>query len=137
MRIVIFAFILLLNVNLSAQYKVTKSKLTGWTILTAAGFIDGMVEGFDFDNRTAFERKYNVNPKGYFGSKQHQKKCGWKPFCDFYHDADDFRKFGYISGGVVLTLGEKQKIEYLLIDLGIGLILSAGAKRAGLHYIRN
>lgn len=137
MKKTILIFCFCIPVLVQAQYKVSKTKVTGWTILAAAGFVDGVVEGFDFDGRTAFERKYNADPYGYFGRYQHKKKCGWKPFCDFYHDADDFRKLGYISGGVLITLGEKQNWKHLLIDLGVGLLVSSGAKRIGLHYIRN
>ena len=138
-RILIFFFCI--PVLVQAQYKVTKTKIIGWTVLASAGFIDGMVEGYEFDGRTSFERKFGADPNGFWGSQSWRNKDNWyaKQFgvFDFYHVADDFRKLGYISGGVLITLGEKQNWKHLLIDVGVGLLVSSGAKRSGLHYIRN
>jgi hypothetical protein len=127
--------------HLQAQYKVPKSKVIGWSVLAVTGFIDGAVEGYEFDGRTSFERKYGADPSGFWGSSSWENKDNWyaKNFgvFDYYHVSDDLRKIGYITGGVIITLGEKQKIEHLLLDVGIGLLVSAGTKRAGLHWIRN
>lgn len=68
------SLILLLLCSLSAQaqqYRITRAKIAGWGVLAVAGAADGMVEGYEFDQRKSFERKYNVKKTGYFGSKSY------------------------------------------------------------------
>jgi len=141
MKKTILIFCFCVPALIQAQYKVSKTKIIGWTVLASAGFVDGMVEGYEFDGRTSFERKFGADPNGFWGSQSWRNKDNWYAqnfgVWDFYHVADDYRKIGYISGGVLITLGEKQKPGHLLLDVAIGLVVSAGAKRIGLNYIRN
>ena len=103
-------------------YQVNNLKLAGWSAMAVAGMVDGIVCGYEFDGRKSFERKYNVSKLGYFGSEswllayknsdvqQGQKNAITKVFGsqDFYHHADDFRKLGYISGGITLGVSGTQ-----------------------------
>lgn len=152
-------FFLLLSVGLSAQsfqigtYKITRAKVAGWGLCTAAGFLDGTLEGYHIDNRTSFERKYNVLKTGYFGSQSwrnvyiqgnpdngfkspvHQWLGAW----DFYHHADDLRKVGYIGGGVIIGIGGAKtngKLWHYLADFAISFTLSAASKSVGYYWIR-
>jgi len=138
----IITLITLLTPSISAQkYKITKNKVIGWSILATAGFVDGVVEGYEFDGRTSFERKFGADPNGFWGSQSWRNKDNWYArnfgVWDFYHVADDYRKLGYITGGVVITLGEKQKPEHILIDLAASFLISGAAKRVGMNWIRN
>jgi len=56
-------FFVLLNVcSVSAQYRITLDKIAGWSTSAIGGAIDGVVEGYEFDGRQSFERKYGVLP---------------------------------------------------------------------------
>lgn len=137
-----------------AQYRITKAKIVGWSICAVGGASDGMVEGYTFDGRKSFERKYGVDPHGYFGSESwrmvyragepangfksqfHQTVGAW----DFYHHADDLRKVGYIGGGVVVGIGGAKtntKWWHYGIDFAVSFAVSATTKAAAMHWIRN
>lgn len=135
-------------------YQVNNLKLAGWAGLAFVGAVDGIVCGYEFDGRKSFERKYNVSKLGYFGSEswllayknsdvqQGQKNAITKVFGaqDFYHHADDFRKLGYISGGITLGVSGTQtntKKWHYLTDFLIGFAVSGTAKAAGMYFIRN
>ena len=123
---------------LSAQYKpFTKNKIIGYSILSVAGAIDGMVEGYEFDGRRSFERKYGVNTVGFWGSKSWTQKKVLGQTWDFYHIGDDIRKAGYISGGIVIGIGKKQKFRHYVFDFLISFAISGASKRLGLLWIRN
>jgi hypothetical protein len=127
------------------SYTVTNAKLAGFAITTFAGLIDGILVGYEFDGRTSFERKYSVSPTGYFGSKSWQMVDNRKIYRftgapDFYHTADDVRKFGYISGGIVVGLSGyqvNQKWWHYALDFAASFSLSAASKAAGLYWVRN
>lgn len=150
------SLILLLLCSLSAQsqYRITRAKLAGWGMLAVAGAADGMVEGYEFDQRKSFERKYNVNKTGYFGSQSWKSaykdgnvdngfKSGFvRTFGaqDFYHHADDLRKIGYMSGGIVVGIGGNKinsKKWYYIIDFAAGFAISAATKSASMRWIRS
>ena len=107
-------------------------------ILVIASFLDGAVEGFGFDGRKYFEDWYNVDPFGYWGSKSwmrsetnpniYNKING---VFDFYHNADDVRKYGYLSGAFLFALSYP---HWLYIVAGI--IISILFKRLGMYLIR-
>lgn len=127
------------------SYRITNTKLAGWVVLSFAGAIDGVVEGYEFDGRTSFERKYGANPNGYFGSrsweKAHTKETLYTKYFgawDFYHHADDARKIGYITGGVIVGLsGANEKWWHYSVDLGLSFIISGTCKAAGMYWVRN
>lgn len=55
------------------QYKITNTKLIGWSVCIWAGLVDGVLEGYGFDGRRSFERKFGADPDGYFGSRSWAK----------------------------------------------------------------
>jgi len=127
-------------------YRITNTKLAGWAVLSFAGAIDGIVEGYEFDGRTSIERKYGVSPTSYAGSRSwenahtdgnlYTKYFGaW----DFYHNADDARKIGYISGGVLIGIGSRVNIKWwhYAVDVAASFAVSGVAKSAGMFWIRN
>ena len=107
-------------------------------ILIIASLLDGAVEGFDFDGRKYFENWYNVDPFDYWGSKSwmrsetnpniYNKLNG---VFDFYHNADDIRKYGYLSSAFLFALSCP---HWLYIVAGI--IVSILFKRLGMYLIR-
>lgn len=133
-------------------YRITKTKLIGWTVLGFTGFMDGAVEGYEFDDRKFFELKYGADPYGFWGSQSWRKiyvngdpaqgcktvlGCSLGSF-DFYHVSDDLRKLGYIAGGMTIALGAKdQKVMHTLLDFAIGFGVSAVTKNLGMSYIRS
>ena len=154
MRTAALILLLLCAISAQAQYRITRAKLAGWGMVAVAGAADGTVEGFEFDGRTSFERKYQSNPYGFFGSKSWQSiyndgkpEHGFKhPILkytgafDFYHTMDDIRKFGYISGGVVIGIGGNKinsKKWYYIIDFAAGFAISAATKSASMRWIRS
>lgn len=150
---------LLICSNLTAQiqvgtYKITRAKIVGWSVCAVAGAADGAVEGFEFDGRKSFERKYGVDKFGYFGSQSWRRvyvvgepRNGFKSrfadqigAFDFYHHADDVRKFGYITGGVVVGIGGAKKNTkwwHYAIDFGVSFGISAATKSAAMYWIRH
>jgi hypothetical protein len=119
-------------------------KWTGFALLAAASFTDGTLEGYTFDNRRSFERKYGADPYGFWGSQSWQADHTWwaKQFGvpDFYHLADDFRTYGRLSSGVCIGIGGLKSgntWKRWAIDLGASLIISSGFKRAGMMWVRS
>jgi hypothetical protein len=147
-------FFALLNVcSLSAQYRITRGKVAGWSAAAISGAIDGIVEGYEFSGRKPFEEKFNVSPTGYFGSqswrrayKNNDPEQGYKNLYsrtfganDFYHHADDARKIGYIGSGVIIGISGSRvntKWWHYAVDFGIGLAVSGAGKAAGMAWVR-
>ena len=138
----------------STAYKITWGKAAGWLTLAVAGFVDGAVEGYEFDGRQAFVRKWNADPNGFWGPdswrlayRNGNPDDGYRNLFtrfygspDFYHVGDDVRKAGYIGGAVTLGIsGAKQnrKWWHYALDIGIGLAVSSVTKRAGMAWVRN
>ncbi len=149
MRLILF-ILLLANLATSQQqrYKITNQKIIGWSILAIGGAADGITEATQFD-RHVFEVKFDVDSKGFWGSESYLRAYkggdpdnGYKSWYaknfgawDAYHLGDDIRKLGYISGGLVITLGSKQRKIHYLYDFLIGFAISAATKRAAMWWI--
>ena len=155
MKYILLILLFVLPLQISAQklkcsfsvpkYKIGKQKKIGLAIIAFAGLVDGMGAGYEFDSRKSFERKYGVDPNGFWGSKSWKKRYKnpniWNRHFgvfDFYHLADDVRKVGYLSGGIMITLGgKKQKWYYYFCDFALAFAVSSATKRIGMHWIRN
>jgi len=141
------------NLHLKEKYKVTTGKAIGWATIAVAGFADGALEGYQFDGRKSFERKWNADPNGFWGSQSWRmiynegnpelgvksKLHKWVGAMDFYHVADDIRKVGYIGGGISLGIGgakATQNWKHWLLDIAITSVISSGAKSAGMKWVR-
>lgn len=128
-------------------YKITKGKVAGWTTLAIASFVDGAVEGYEFGGRMAFmpERKnWTSNPYSFWGNRSWEKSPSAfeKQFgiVDAYHVGDDIRKVGYVSAGITLGISgckNNKNWKHWALDIGISLITSSLAKRAGLAWIKS
>lgn len=110
-------------------------------LVVLAGLIDGITEGFEFDNRKSFERKYKVSPTSFFGSKswtnKSERKHAWSTIFgvfDFYHVGDDLRK-GFLIAGVMLAVMLELNIDHFLLFIIIFFIHGA-FKKAGMWWIR-
>lgn len=129
-------------------------KLIGYVGVTFGGLKDGLVEGYEFDNRKSWERKRGVSPYSQRGSESWRsvyingdpnlgyksKFHKWMGAWDWYHRNDDYRKIGYYSGGITLGIGGayvNKKWWHYAIDFGLGFTLSATAKNIGMQFIRN
>ena len=138
------------------NYEWNTKKTVGLGILILASLADGIVEGYEFDGRMSLERKFGVDPYGPFGHLSWTNAyidgnpaLGYKNLWtktmgawDFYHWMDDLRKFGYISGGIFITLGAKKgKFKDVwkshLIDFAVYSIASSVSKSAGMRWVRN
>ena len=122
-------------------------------MVAVAGAADGMVEGYEFDRRKSFERKYGASKTGYFGSQSWKRSYkgnnpdnGFKSDFvrivgaqDFYHHADDLRKVGYLSGGVVIGTQHRKNTKkwHTVADFAIGFAVSSLTKSAAMWWIRN
>ena len=130
---------------------ITGNDWVGFGILAFASFTDGVVEGYEFDSRRSFERKWDVDPEGFFGSQSWRRaykngnpEDGYKSFYtkhfgawDFYHVGDDLRKIGYITGsGFTFSTAIKRKKGYIWRILAVAGITSA-FKAAGMAWVRN
>lgn len=130
------------------------TKLAGWGMSAVAGFIDGTVEGYEFDGRHSFERKWGKSKSGFWGSeswrlayKDGNPESGFKNnytrymgAMDFYHIGDDLRKYGYIGGGVCIGIGGHKvnsKWWHYALDYAIGFAISGIAKSEGMKWVRN
>lgn len=79
--IIFLGLILLVAFNwaLSQEYQWSKEKWCSLGVTAAAGFVDGTVNGFEFDGRKSFERKWNVRPISFFGSRSWETvDTGWE-----------------------------------------------------------
>ena len=146
----------ILTFNIYSQnYKpFTKQKCISYSIIALGGTIDGLVEGYEFDNRKSFERKFNVKSDGFWGSESWRKiyingnpELGtksklhnWVGAFDFYHIGDDTRKASYIVGGIGLGISGKKvntKKWHYVADYAIGFAISGLFKSISMHWIRN
>lgn len=131
-------------------YKWNKQKTIGFSVLIIASIADGLVEGWEFGGRRAWEIKFGVAPRSFWGRNsylrafknfdpaQGPKNIYTKMFgaWDFYHLADDIRKFGYIGGGIMITIGAKgQKWQHILLDAVIYSIGTTLAKSGSMMYV--
>lgn len=127
------------------HYNFGKDKWAAMLVVCGAGFVDGMVEGYEFDGRKSFERKWGVDSYGFFGSQSWDSEwTAWERAkmsqTDFYHVADDVRKWGYQAGGFMLGRAaarhNKRRVhdwfDVLLVGVASGLW-----KSAGMYYVRH
>lgn len=139
----------------TGRYEIANpSKFIGWGVLAIAGAVDGMVEGYEFDGRKSFERKFEVSPNSFWGSQSWRRayvggdpQNGYKSkkaqifgANDFYHVADDVRKLGYITGGITVAIGGKQtnsKWWHYAADFAIGFAISGLAKQQAMEWVRH
>ena len=121
-------------------------------MVAVAGAADGMVEGYSIQYRKSFERKFGVSKTGYFGSQSWKRAYkdgvqsnGFKSDFvrvmgaqDFYHHADDLRKVGYLSGGVVIGLKAQRNTKkwHTVADFAICFAVSSLTKSAAMWWIR-
>lgn len=110
-------------------------------LVIVASVADGMVEGFEFDGRKSFERKFkDINPRGFWGSLSHQNTSGWyarlNGVFDFYHVADDLRKYGYLAPFIILYYVEHGFNWPSVGYLGAFIAVSILAKRMAMAWIR-
>jgi hypothetical protein len=122
-----------------AWYRISKQKLWGWGIVAAAGFVDGVTEGYEFDGRKSFERKFGVSPTSYAGSRSWEAQHYRNFKTDFYHNADDARKIGYIGGSICIGIGGAKvntRWWHHAVDFGLGLLISGFAKSRGMNWVR-
>ncbi len=121
--------------------------IAAFLLATTAAAADGMLEGYLFDGRESFERKYGVDKFSFWGSKSYARpKTGLEKvvgMLDFYHVADDLRKYGYIIAGELF--GVWGVLEYIKFDdvnsiifagLAAGILLWAG-KFFAMKWIRS
>jgi len=112
-----------------------------------AAAMDGVLEGYGFDGRKSFERKWGIGPTTFFGSLSHLRKWGrWYRLTggvsDFYHWADDARAYGYRIAGFALGCYVIRLLiashNWLFISaLLVGwLVVGSLAKRAGMWWVR-
>lgn len=127
------------------HYQFGGDKWAAMMITCGAGFVDGVVEGYEFGGRKAFENKWGVKPYSFFGSMSWDSEWStWERAKmsqkDFYHVADDVRKWGYISGGYLLGKAgqrhNRRKIHDVFDVLLVG-IASGLWKSAGMYYVRH
>jgi len=153
MRTAALVLLLVCSLSAQAQHRITRAKIAGWGMVAVAGAADGAVNGYEFDGRKSFERKFNVSKTGYFGSQSWKRAYkgnnpdnGFKSDFvrivgaqDFYHHADDLRKIGYLSGGVVLGLNAHRNTNkwHTVADFAIGFAVSSLTKSAAMWWIRN
>ena len=111
--------------------------IAGIIIIVLASFIDGAVEGFEFDGRSFFEKHFGSDPFGFWGSMS-WKRAETNPnlynklfgVFDFYHVCDDLRKYGYIAGAFIVGFWGGW------LPLLIAVIGSVGSKKLGMFLIR-
>lgn len=140
--------------TVASTYKITRTKIAAWSLCAVGGIADGLLEGYLHDGRTSFERKWNANKTGFFGSESWRMVYklgdpekgfktplhGWAGALDFYHIADDTRKIGYVTGGIILGIGGAKtntKWWHYAVDFGVSFAASAISKSAAYYYIRN
>lgn len=127
------------------HYQFGKDKWKAMLVICGAGFVDGVVERWEFGGRRAFERKWNVEPYSFFGSKSYDSN--WTAIerfkrsqTDFYHVADDTRKWGYIAGGYLLGKAGRKHNRRWVHDVFDILIVGAASgiwKSAGMYYVQH
>lgn len=125
------------------HYRFTKKKWAGLLIGCAGGFVDGFVEGYEFDGRTHFEQVYGVDPYSFFGSLSWDSEWTWLERAkysqtDFYHTADDARKWLYLEAG--WQMGRASYVNkrrfHNWVDRGILIIGSGLWKSFGMQVAR-
>lgn len=152
--VAVFIWACILSASCQSHYQFKGPKIGGIVLMAIAAAADGAVEGYDFDNRTSFERKFNWGPYSFGGSlswtnvyNNHQVDQGfksalhkWYGAFDFYHVADDVRAVGYKAGGGMFFIGsykQNTRRRHWLLDVVIVSVVTSGAKSLGMKWIRS
>lgn len=143
-----------LNLPQKQKYKLGWRKPVGWIMLGSVAFINGAGQAYSWGDRKDFEKKWNKDPYGFWGSQSWRMVYvngdpaqGYKHWIykhtgaiDFYHVADDISKYGYMTAGTIIGIdfySEEKVLWHWLLDLGISLTVAAFGKRAGMNWIHN
>lgn len=135
-------------------YKITKLKLAGLGLVALGGAANGMLQGYEFDGRASFERKWGKSQTGFWGSLSWTKRYRdgnpayglahpayvVLPVADFYHVTQVVHHHSLVTGGVLVGIGggfSRQKWWHYLIDIGLSAAVNSTAQAAGLWWIRN
>lgn len=135
-------------------YKLTKKKAGGLALLAVGAFADGVLQGYEFDGRTSFERKWGASPTGFWGSRSWAKRYRngdpaqglshpvyqHLPVFDFYHVGKFVANYATVSGGLLLGVGGQLKnksVWHWLLDGALAWGTCSAARQVGLWWIRN
>jgi len=119
---------------------INKGKLIGLGVAIIGALADGIVEGYEFDGRSSFERKWGVDRYGFWGSRSWQGRKFMGQTWDAYHMFDDIRKVGYIGGGIVIGIGggkSNKKVIHFVFDGLIVAGVTGMAKYGAMHWVRH
>lgn len=135
------------------RYHFGSEKQLGLALVVLGSAADGLVEGYEFDARKSFERKWGVSPSSFWGSQSWRKvyRSGtpelgfksplhkWYGAVDFYHVADDVRFLGYASGGIFYGKGmvKNTKKRHYLLDVVIIAVAASASKSLAMRWVRN
>lgn len=138
--------------NSIKTYKLNKYKAVGFCMMVTSGVLNGIRQGYEFDGRTSFERKYHFDPYGYFGSLSWTRRYvngivndGVKPLYkyfpvpDLYHTLEIMSHTGFTTGGIVIGIGSrtnKKPIHYLM-DFGLAMAVNMVSIQIGYYYVRH
>lgn len=140
-----------INLNLP-KYEVSNTQILGWSTLALSSFTHGFVEEYEFSGRHYFEDVFGADPYGFWGSQSwreiyvngdpnqgfkswwHRKRGAW----DFYHVADDYRRWGLITGGAIVSYATIEKYRnknfkwwHIALDVAIPIVVSSTFTAAG------
>ena len=135
-------------------YKVTKWKGAGLVMVAVGGFTNGMLQGYEFDGRRSFERKWGKSPTGFWGSLSWAQRYvdgdpanGVKnlryqhlPVLDFYHVTQITHHHALVTGGIFVGIGgakSNKKWWHYAMDVALSAAVNSASQSAGLYWIRN
>ena len=135
-------------------YKIKKLKLAGLALVAVGGFTNGLLQGYEFDGRTSFERKWGASPTGFWGSLSWTQRYvdgnpaygvkslayRYLPVPDFYHVTQITHHHALVTGGIFVGIGaarSNRRWEHYALDLLVSAVVNSAAQSAGLYYIRN
>lgn len=120
--------------------------LISYFLAVIASLADGMVEGYEFDDRKSFERKFGVAPNSFWGSLSWKNAGTWLEkkigTFDFYHVADDIRAWFYRFSGaalgawVVLQVLQCAPWYYIALQTILYFVAAMATKRGAMAWIR-
>jgi hypothetical protein len=134
-------------------YELTKTKAVGLALVAIGGITNGMLQGYEFDGRMSFERKYNVDPRGYWGSQSWARRYrdfnpahglahpAYKhlPVFDFYHTAQIIHHHSLVTGGIIVGISSaytNKKWWHYGLDLAASTFINSASQSIGLRWIR-
>lgn len=137
------------DLNLPEPERRSNWRYAGYGLVLSASFVDGVRTGWIHDGRRSFERKWNVDPYGFWGTESWRMiyidgdpakgAKSWLHYNigarDFEHVSDRFYKTAYITGGVVIGFNMDLKKRDVIELVGL-MVASSLAKRAGMRWVR-